>query len=441
MRNEFSCARLYRAVFLVGVVPWLGVSAATNEWYPGGSGFSGWPTNWVAVPSLNDPKGDAVDRLDFVGDSFNSGAYWSADSNYFFVRMRMAVSNVTSATYRDSLFVYIDRVGFTNGSSAAGTPDYALAWDSKNNDVTKHGLELMTGTNLAATTYWSQMTLNDIDNSSSSKIAPPDFNLAGDGYIRTVDMLPTTNFGYTTLIDFAVKWSFISANTALGTNQAWRLQFGSRNDANDHNFPQDDIAGGYSPSSVVSNSYSAVVASVPLSAAIDLRVYETSGGVVAELWTVNEARPGDIVICAWLEGRWAEVGCVRAQGEGSNRYTVKLTGLTAGGSYLFKIIDEAGHIHFSPEALTVSVTRIAAVRLEMETLTLSFNTEYGRLYVVKASTNLVDWTVESVSYPTASGPSPYVNTPFTAGPGTQTQVRVPVSGRGKAFFKIERVND
>ena len=186
---------------------------------------------------------------------------------------------------------------------------------------------------------------------------------------------------------------------------------------------------------------SEALASVPLSAAIDLRVYETSGGVVAELWTVNETRPDDIVICAWLEGRWTEVGRVRALGEGSNLYTVKLTGLTAGGSYLFKIIDEAGHIHFSPEALTVSVTRIEAVRLEMETLTLSFNTEAGRQYVVKASTNLVDWTVESVSYPTASGQSPYVDTPFTAGPGTQTRVRVPVSGRSKGFFKIERVID
>ncbi len=441
MRSRCSYLNTVSVAFLVSSVSWLAAFAATNEWYPGGSGFSGWPTNWVALPSLNDPKGDAVDRLDFVGDSFNPGAYWSANSNYFFVRMRMAVSNVTSATYRDSLFVYIDRVGFTNGNSAAGAPDYALAWDSKSNDTAKHGLELMTGTNLAATTYWSQMSLNDIDGSGSSKIAPPDFNLAGDGYIRTIDMRPTTNFGYTTYIDFAVKWSFISANTALGTNQEWRLQFGSRNDANDHNFPQDDIAGGYSPSSVVSNSYSEVVASAPLSAAIDLRVYGTSGGVVAELWTIDEAGPGDIVVYAWLGNGWVEVGRARAEGEGSNRYSVNLTGLTVGGSYFFKIVDEAGHVHFTPEALTVSTIRIDTVRLNMETLAMSFNTEYGRRYVVKVSTNLVDWAAECVSYPTASGPSAYVNTPFTAGPGQQTQVLVPVNGRGQAFFKIERVND
>ena len=149
--------------------------AATNEWYPGSSGFSGWPTNWVSIPSLNDPKelSAANARLDFVGDNFNPGAYWSADTNYFFIRMRVAVSNVTSSTFRDSLFVYIDRMGYTNGNSAAGAPDYALAWDAKSNDVTKHGLELMTGTNLTATTYWSQMALDDIDGVANDKIAPP----------------------------------------------------------------------------------------------------------------------------------------------------------------------------------------------------------------------------------------------------------------------------
>ncbi len=423
------------------LLPLFAALAATNEWYPGGSGFSGWPTNWVAVPSLNDPKGDAIDRLDFVGDSFNPGAYWSSDSNYFFIRMRVAVSNVTSTTFRDSHWIYIDRVGYTNGAAAPGMPDYALAWDTKSNDPSKHGLELITGTNLSATTYWSQMSLNDIDNSSSSKSAPPDFNMMGDGYLRTIDMRPTTNFGYTTYIEVAVKWSFISANTVLGPNQEWRLQFGSRNDATDHNFPQDDIAGGYSPGSTVSNSYSAVMTSAPLSSSIDLRVYGTAKGVVAEVWTVDEARKDDIVVYVWRDDDWVEVGRVRAEGEGSNRYEISLTGLTAGASYFFKIVDESGHNHFSPGALTVSTICVDKVRLDMQTLTMSFSTEYGYKYVVKVSTNLVDWANECVSYPTASGPSAYVNTPFTAGPGTRTQVLVPVNGRGKAFFKVERVND
>lgn len=192
---------------------------------------------------------------------------------------------------------------------------------------------------------------------------------------------------------------------------------------------------------MVSNSYSEVLTSRPLSAAIDLRVYGTSGGVVAELWTISEAGQGAIVVYAWLNGDWAEVGRVSAEGDGSNRYMVNLTGLTAEGAYFFKIVDEAGHNHFTPEALAVRTTCIDVVRLNMETLTMGFNTEPGRRYVVKVSTNLIDWTAECVSYPTASGPSAYVSTPFTAGPGTQTQVLVPVNGRGKAFFKVERVND
>ena len=441
MMTGFSRACFCSVVLFCQFMPWLVASAATNEWYPGGSGFSGWPTNWVAIPSLNDPKGDALDRIDFVGDSFNPGAYWSSNSNYFFIRMRVAVSNVTSTTFRDAHWIYIDRVGYTNGAAAPDMPDYALAWDTKSNDPAKHGLELMTGTNLSAKTYWSQMTLSDIDNSGSSKSAPPDFNLTGDGYLRTIDLRPTTNFGYTTYIDFAVKWSFISANTALGPNQEWRLQFGSRNDATDHNFPQDDIAGGYSPGSTVSNSYSDVIASAPLSSSIDLRVYGTAKGVMAEVWTVDEAGKGDIVVYVWKDDDWVEVGRERAEGEGSNRYEISLVGLTDGGSYFFKIVDESGHIHFSTEALTVRTMRVDKVRLDMQTLTMSFSTEYGCKYVVKVSTNLVDWTSECVSYPTASGPSAYVSTPFTAGPGTRTQVFVPVNGRGKAFFKVERVNE
>lgn len=414
--------------------------AATNEWFPGSSGFSGWPTNWVAMPSLNDPKGDAVDRLDFVGDSMNPGAYWSANSNFFFVRMRVAVSNVASTTFRDSLFVYIDRMGFTNGNSVAGAPDYALAWDSKSNDTAKHGLELMTGTNLSTTTYWSQMALDDIDGVSSQKTAPPDFNLAGDGYLRTIDMRPTTNFGYTTFIDFAVKWSFIAANTALNTNQQWRLQFGSRNDANDHNFPQDDIAGGYSPGSVVTSSYSAVMSSAPLSSAVDLGVYGTAKGVVAEVWTVDEAGSEDIVVYVWQGDDWFEAGRVSASGSGSNRYEVELTGVAVGGSYLFKIMDESGHEHVMPFAIEVKTIRMSAVRMDLQTVEMTFETEAGRAYEVQASADLVHWQREVVSYPLAGGAwSSPSRTSFTAGPGDTTKVRVPRNGRSKAYFKAVRV--
>ncbi len=435
------------AVMAGAIVSAYSAFAVTNEWYPGASGFAGWPTNWVAIPSLNDPKelSEANARVDFVGDSLNPGAYWSANSNYFFIRMRVAVSNVTSATFRDSHWIYIDRIGYTNGNSVAGAPDYAIAWDSKNNDVTKHGLELETGTNLTAKTYWSAMSLNDLDGNSNNKIAPPDFNLTGDGYIRTIDMCPTTSFGFTTFIDFAVKWSFLSTSTFLGENQEWRLQFGSRNDANDHNFPQDDIAGGYSPASEVTNSYSSVLVSRPLSSAIDLCVYATADGIVAELWTANEAGTDDIVVCALIGNDWVEVGRLPGssiRGEGSHSYPVALQGLAVGGSYLFKVIDEVGHEHFSPERVTVGTMRMAALRMSVNTATLTFDTVERRQYVVKTSTDLIHWVNEYVSYPMASNSwSALVNKPFTAGPGTQTEVRVPVNGRQRAFFKIELVTD
>lgn len=266
MINTFATNK--KAFFLASILlTGTTVHAVTNMWYPSTSStFSGWPTNWVAVPSLNDPKdlSSANARLDFVGDTTNACAYWASDTNYFFIRIRVAISNVTSTTFRDSHWIYIDRIDFTNGVTAApNMPDYAISWDSQNNDPTKHGLELQTGTNLQATTYWSQMQLADSDGSGSAKIAPPDFNLTDDGYIRTIDMQPTVYLGDTTFIDFAVKWSYISANTALGKNQSWRLQLGSRNNATDHNFPQDDVAGGYSPSSVVTSSWSTVVSIQP----------------------------------------------------------------------------------------------------------------------------------------------------------------------------------
>jgi hypothetical protein len=177
----------------------------------------------------------------------------------------------------------------------------------------------------------------------------------------------------------------------------------------------------------------------PLSTELDLSVYATGdGGVMIELWTSNESGSEDIVISAWLNGAWVEVARVPSWeiiGEGSNRYVVRAEGLAPDGAYLFKVLDEAGHEHISPLPIAVRTLRVGAVRLDMQTLTLAFNTEAGRPYVVKVSTDLVHWTTEYVSSPTAQGWSAYRNTPFTAG-GESTQVRVPVNGRKQVFFKI-----
>jgi hypothetical protein len=122
-------------------------------------------------------------------------------------------------------------------------------------------------------------------------------------------------------------------------------------------------------------------------------------------------------------------------GEGSNKYKIHTKDLAADSAYLFKIIDEAGHEHISPLPVAVRTLRVGAVRLDMQTLTLAFNTEAGRPYVVKVSTDLKHWKTEYVSSPTAQGWSAYRNTPFTAG-GESTLVRVPVNGRKQVFFKI-----
>jgi len=180
----------------------------------------------------------------------------------------------------------------------------------------------------------------------------------------------------------------------------------------------------------------------PLSTALDVSVYATgNGGVMIELWTSDESGCEDIVILAWIGNTWVEVGRVPSDeivGEGSNKYKVHTKDLAADGAYLFKIIDESGHEHLSPLPVTVKTLRVEAVRLDLQTLTLSFNTEAGRPYVVKVSTDLAHWTTEFVSYPTAQGWSAYRNTPFTAG-GASTQVRVPFKGRKQAYFKIEMV--
>ncbi len=425
---------------MVLTVPKAAAAAVTNMWYPSTTAtFASWPTNWVAIPSLNDPlDSGVVGRLDFVGDTVNPGAYWAADTQYFFIRMRVAVSNVTSTTFRDAHWVYIDRVGYTNGAAAPDLPDYALVWDSKSNQPDQHGLELMTGTNLVAVASWKNLQLNDIDGSDTLKIAPPDFNLTGDGYIRTIDSQTTTSFGSTTFIDFAVKWSFFSANTALNTNQEWRLQFGSRNNSTDHLSPDDDIAGGFSSASPVTSSWSVLLPPLSLSAAMDLSVYASANGVTIELWTVDESGSDDIVVYAWIGNDWVEVGRVPAGqvvGEGSNRYLIGADGLSADGAYAFKVVDEAGHVHFSSGAVAVRSLRVEAVQLNMQTLTVTFNTEISRRYVVKVSTDLVHWSTETVSAPTATDWTACSAEPFTAGQA-HTQVRVPVNGRAQAFFKI-----
>jgi uncharacterized repeat protein (TIGR01451 family) len=176
----------------------------------------------------------------------------------------------------------------------------------------------------------------------------------------------------------------------------------------------------------------------PLSTALDISLYASGDAVTIEIWTVNESGHADIVIYAWIGNEWVEVGRVpgaEVKGEGSNRYQVRAAGLAPGASYNFKIVDEAGHVHYSAGPLEVRTIRMEGVRLNMETVTVAFNTEPGRRYTLLASTDLVNWTPEFVSRRTTTGWSAFTDETFTAG-ASRTEVLIPVNARAKAFFKV-----
>jgi hypothetical protein len=205
-----------------------------------GGVYSSWPTTWSALNSLNDPHdvGLANERIDFVGDTTNPGAYVASNSTYLFFRIR--VDDGAPTTFADTILILIDK-------SRDGSLDYAFMWDSKSMDQTKHGLEL--GVPWVFGPRWMDSRMDDRDGNSADKLAPPDFGLSnGDGYIRILTNQPTTNFGTTTFIDFAIKWSYLEANSTLGRNQSWAIQLGSIDQANDHNLIKDDVAGNKLPS-------------------------------------------------------------------------------------------------------------------------------------------------------------------------------------------------
>lgn len=203
-----------------------------------GGTYTGWPSNWTVISALNDPDDGLInEKLDFVGDSLNPGAYYAGDSNYCYFRVR--VDDGAATEFSDTVMIVIDK-------NADGTPDYSFGWDSKEAQQQNHGLEL--GVLRDNGNTWSATRMDDIDGNNAQKIAPPDFGLSnGDGYVRILNNQSTTNFGTTTFIDFAIKWSFLSANTTLGKGQYWDIQLGSINQANDHNFIDYDVAGNKSP--------------------------------------------------------------------------------------------------------------------------------------------------------------------------------------------------
>jgi hypothetical protein len=231
--------------------------AATNEVI---GSYGNWPTTWIPLNGLNDPNdGLAKTHLDFVGDTTNSAGFYASTNGYLFFRQRVQANTTNQTTFGNAHFVLINLIGtnYNQGVGEDGNPDYAFGWDNYNNtDIAKHGLEMQVRATIGAT--WSTSNLADIDGDPSSK-AINDINgnsRTTDGYVRVISDQNTTNFNFTTVIDYAVQWSYLQTYTGLNSNQSWKVAFASLDSNNDHgDIKNGDIAGGASPSSPVTNGW------------------------------------------------------------------------------------------------------------------------------------------------------------------------------------------
>lgn len=208
-----------------------------------GGSYGSWPTDWTPLLSLNDPDdGLAREHLDFVGNDTHPGAFWAWDDDYIYFRMRVDAGTVGAATYTDTIMVLVDNLT----AGVTGQPDYAFMWDTNGSPSAQHGLEL--GIPDTVGTKWSTTKMNDLDGNSGLKIAPPDFaDSGGEGYLRTTDGQASDDFGTTSLIDWAISWAYLASHTDLRKGQSWAVQFGSIDNATDHNNIRYDVAGGHAP--------------------------------------------------------------------------------------------------------------------------------------------------------------------------------------------------
>lgn len=268
------------AFVLVFTVAYGRAMAATNLWY-GPTGFTQWPTNWTVIPTLNDPVDAGVkSALDFVGDATNPGGYWHQGTNYLFFRVQVHTNEITSAEVSDNIWIFIDKVGFNYANNETGQPDYAVAWDMQKD----HGMEFQVWSINGSS--WNKIKMNDVDGIPGSKKVPPDINTSGDGVVRTIDNVATTNFGACAYIDWAVSWSYLASTSTLARGQEWRVQLGSRVNGNDHVEPTSDIGGGFSPGDPVSNSWSVTVGTLTNEPAVQASNVSFSA-VSATSMTVN----------------------------------------------------------------------------------------------------------------------------------------------------------
>lgn len=182
----------------------------------------------------------------------------------------------------------------------------------------------------------------------------------------------------------------------------------------------------------------------PLSASVDFSVYQSADGLfLVDIYTVDEKGTGNLEVYALINGQWVSIGTAAAVGTGSNHYQFSVSGLIVGESYLFKVVDEEGREHLSNGAIEVKAIVMDAVRLELDTFIIAFNSEDGRRYKLlissDMSTPLESWTAESVQVYGDLGWSAAIDI-FQGAAGGRTQIRVPKNGE-KAFFKVVLIND
>jgi hypothetical protein len=259
------------AVLVMGlcvVLPLHESYAVTNYMY--GGTYSSWPTAWKPILSLNDPDDGLTERYDFVGDAADPCAYWDANSEYFYFRMRVDDGAPGSNLWGGTAWLFIDQMD--NGT---GTMDYAIAWDYKSNVQEWHGLELQVPDTVGE--WWGETRPQDADGESNWKGAPPDSSLTGTAFLVTIENQSTVNFGTTTLIEMALPWSTLTNSTTLRPGQSWALQVGSTANANDHNWIDTDIGCNHNPTDAGLSWSDAIIVEIPEPGTIGLALIGLAG--------------------------------------------------------------------------------------------------------------------------------------------------------------------
>lgn len=183
----------------------------------------------------------------------------------------------------------------------------------------------------------------------------------------------------------------------------------------------------------------------PLSASISFSVYNTADGTMLILNTVSEQGSGDLIVMAYIDGVWTEVGRVPANG--SNHYEFLANqALPVGQSYAFKVIDEIGNEHLLSNPVEVKTVKMDSIVMTPDVMLVSFNTESGKRYQVMegASPAAAEWTPAVVYYPVSASVGDgsgwaYGSEAFTA-TGSTITIKIPRGDASKAFFKVKKLD-